>query len=192
MCSVPKWELCNVQFAMWWLPSDGSHKDKEDLLIKQSALLGVALGCGNGPAGDQGYKSISAVLSLFLMPLLPLSFLSLLFVLLTWMPRCLTAEKTLSHVPAGLQMAEDWLWWDFQFFIRVKNSTIPISCLFPSLLFIWSSYFIFRGVTGGSCTSAIRMVQFLTGNHQIDVIQNLEYPFSCCYAILFHWHIQPS
>ena len=101
---------------MWWLPSDGSHKDKEDLLIKQSALLGVALGCGNGPAGDQGYKSISAVLSLFLMPLLPLSFLSLLFLLLTWMPRCLTAEKTLSHVPAGLQMAEDWLWWDFQFF----------------------------------------------------------------------------
>ena len=79
--------------------------------MMQCALPGVALGCGNGPAGDQGYKSISVVLLLFfIMPLLPLSFLSLLFLLLTWMPRCLTAGKTLSHVPAGLQMAEDWLW----------------------------------------------------------------------------------
>ena len=77
----------------------------------QCALPGVALGCGNGPAGDQGYKSISAVLLLFLMPLLSLLYLlPLLFLWLAWMLRCLTAGKTLSHVPAGLQMAEDWLW----------------------------------------------------------------------------------
>ena len=33
--------------------------------MMQCALPGVALGCGNGPAGDQGYKSISDVLLLF-------------------------------------------------------------------------------------------------------------------------------